>query len=75
MGSRMRIARTANGKEITTKMVEEARWTDPKAFRTGLICAYCDAPVRFVTGYPRQLGDGIATIESLFRLHKKEKHS
>ena len=75
MSSYMRKARTANGQEITTKMVEHARLTDPNAFRTGLICAYCVTPVEFVTGHTRQLGDGIATIESGFRRQKNCHHS
>ena len=74
MASLMPTARDVNGAEITTAMVEHARTTDSGACRAGLTCVVCEAPVEFVTGHTRQLGDGAACVEAFFRLQKGCRH-
>lgn len=68
MASKMPAARDANGQIITIELAERKQCTKP------LRCKFCDAPVSFVNGFTRTVGEDVVAVEPFFRLLKGHKH-
>lgn len=68
MASKMPAARDADGHLITIELAELKQYQKP------LRCEFCDAPVSFVNGYTRLVGEDIVAVAPFFRLLKSYKH-
>lgn len=68
MASKMPAARDVSNSLVTISMAEEQHYVN-------LRCEFCDAAVRFVHAFTRQLGDEIVDVEPYFGLNKGQKHT
>jgi hypothetical protein len=71
MASKMPASLDANNTRITISMAEQGKCQKP------LKCEdeFCNAPVEFVNGYSRTVGDSIVAVDPFFRLGKEYRHS
>lgn len=68
MAAKMQTAIDANGRTITVKDCENGEPATP------LKCEHCSAPIHFVKGHTRQLGDEPSVVPPFFRLNAKQQH-
>ena len=68
MASIMSAAHDANDTLITLSMAEQRHYDH-------LHCESCDATLRFVHAFTRQVGDDIVAVEPYFGLNKGQKHN
>ena len=68
MASKMSAAIDANNKKVTISLAENSNFAKP------LKCEFCDAQVRFVNGFTRQVGEKIVPVSSYFGLSANFHH-
>jgi len=68
MASKMSAALDVNNSAVTIGMAEQQHYDN-------LHCEFCDATIRFVHAFTRQVGEDVVAVEPYFGLNKGQRHT